>query len=149
VRWDRKVGELLTSPEDDALEAAIRNLGGHDLQAIGEAFAAIDDTRPAVIFAYTVKGYGLATEGHPQNHSSLLTAEQMASLAARSGMSLDSPWRRFDPASPQARCAPLRRDGSPATPGRATTSHRSRRTSDAPRAGRPPRRPRWGAPCST
>jgi pyruvate dehydrogenase E1 component len=100
VRWDRKVGELLTSPEDDALEAAIRNLGGHDLQAIGEAFAAIDDTRPAVIFAYTVKGYGLATEGHPQNHSSLLTAEQMASLAARSGMSLDSPWRRFDPASP-------------------------------------------------
>jgi len=99
VRWDRKVGELLTSPED-ALEAAIRNLGGHDLQAIGEAFAAIDDTRPTVIFAYTVKGYGLATEGHPQNHSSLLTAEQMASLAARSGMSLDSPWRRFDPASP-------------------------------------------------
>ena len=94
------IGELLTSLEDDALQAAIRNLGGHDLQAIGEAFAAIDDTRPTVIFAYTVKGYGLATEGHPQNHSSLLTAEQMASLAARSGMSLDSPWRRFDPASP-------------------------------------------------
>ena len=94
------IGELLTSLEDDALQAAIRNLGGHDLQAIGEAFAAIDDTRPTVIFAYTVKGYGLATEGHPQNHSSLLTPEQMASLAARSGMSLDSPWRRFDPASP-------------------------------------------------
>ena len=94
------IGELLTSLEDDALQAAIRNLGGHDLQAIGEAFAAIDDTRPTVIFAYTVKGYGLATEGHPQNHSSLLTAEQMASLAAQSGMSLDSPWQRFDPASP-------------------------------------------------
>ena len=94
------IGELLTSLEDDALQAAIRNLGGHDLQAIGEAFAAIDDTRPTVIFAYTVKGYGLATEGHPQNHSSLLTAEQMARLAARCGMSLDSPWRRFDPASP-------------------------------------------------
>ena len=38
--------------------------------------SSIDDTRPTVIFAYTVKGYGLATEGHPQNHSSLLTADQ-------------------------------------------------------------------------
>src|SRR4051795_4885764 len=30
------IGELLASLEDDALQAAIRNLGGHDLQAIGE-----------------------------------------------------------------------------------------------------------------
>ncbi|WP_372348464.1 hypothetical protein [Streptomyces sp. KL116D] len=28
------------------------------------------DDRPTVIFAYTVKGHGLPTEGHPQNHSS-------------------------------------------------------------------------------
>ena len=39
---------------------------------------AIDDTRPTVIFAYTVKGYGLPSEGHPQNHSALLTGDQLA-----------------------------------------------------------------------
>ncbi len=44
--------------------------------ALGEAFAQIDDTRPTVIIAYTIKGHALPTEGHPQNHSSLLTVEQ-------------------------------------------------------------------------
>ena len=45
-----------------------------------------------MIFAYTVKGYGLATEGHPQNHSALLTADQLADLAGGSASRLDDPW---------------------------------------------------------
>ncbi|MCW0213061.1 MAG: pyruvate dehydrogenase [Pseudonocardia sp.] len=91
---------LVASLDDDTLHAAVRNLGGHDMRAVGDAFAAIDDTRPTVIFAYTVKGNGLASEGHPQNHSSLLSEEQMGELAARVGMSLDAPWARFDEATP-------------------------------------------------
>ena len=55
------------------------------LFAGGEAFTAIDDTRPTVIFAYTVKGHGLATEGHPQNHSSLLTVAQFGELVTATG----------------------------------------------------------------
>jgi pyruvate dehydrogenase E1 component len=94
------VRALTDSLDDDTLHAAIRNLGGHDMRAVGDVFGAIDDTRPTVIFAYTIKGYGLASEGHPQNHSALLTVEQMAALAHRCGMSLDTPWRRFDAASP-------------------------------------------------
>ena len=74
---------LLATVGDDALRAAFRNLGGHDQAALAGAFAAIDDTRPTVIFAYTVKGYGLAIEGHPQNHSALLTEAQLGELAAR------------------------------------------------------------------
>ena len=68
-----QVAALVDTLDDATLHAAIRNLGGHDLAALGEALEAIDDTRPTAIFAYTVKGHGLATEGHPQNHSSLLT----------------------------------------------------------------------------
>ena len=34
--------------------------------------------RPSVIFAYTIKAWRLATEGHPANHSALLSAEQWA-----------------------------------------------------------------------
>src|SRR6478752_6400441 len=98
---DPKLGELVAGLDDATLYAAIRNLGGHDLSSLREAFDAIDDTRPTVLFAYTVKGYGLATEGHPQNHSSLLTAEQWGQLAQQVGASTDQPWARF-PASSAA-----------------------------------------------
>src|SRR5262249_27504072 len=79
---DPALGALLATLDDATLLAAIRNLAGHDLASLDAAFAAIDDTRPTVIFAYTVKGYGLPTEGHPQNHSALLTEAQFTALAA-------------------------------------------------------------------
>jgi pyruvate dehydrogenase E1 component len=93
------IDSLLETISDDELHAAIRNLGGHDLTSLDEAFAAIDDTRPTVIFAYTIKGYGLATEGHPQNHSALLTAVQLDELASRLGVDIASPWQRFNEGS--------------------------------------------------
>lgn len=71
------------------------NLGGHDLLALDAALASVDDSRPTVIFAYTVKGYGLPTKGHPQNHSALLTEDQMHQLADRAGVDRDDPWRHF------------------------------------------------------
>ncbi|MDT0350465.1 transketolase-like TK C-terminal-containing protein [Pseudonocardia charpentierae] len=109
---------LVGTLDDAALRAAVRNLGGHDLDALGEAFTAIDDTRPTVIFAYTVKGHGLATEGHPQNHSSLLTAAQFGELAERLGTDSDDPWAPFADESAEASlcgdvAARLRRDPVP------------------------------------
>jgi len=95
-----EVAQLLDEVDDATLTAAIRNLGGHDLQALAESFAAIDDTKPTVILAYTLKGYGLATEGHPQNHSALLTEQQLTELAARVGVSTGDPWVRFASGSP-------------------------------------------------
>ncbi len=89
------VGRLLADVTDEQVHAAIRNLGGHDFAALGHAFDAIDDTRPTVIFAYTVKGYGLAMEGHPQNHSALLSVGQLTELAGRSGVDLHHPWQIF------------------------------------------------------
>ncbi|MBW0090417.1 pyruvate dehydrogenase [Pseudonocardia sp. KRD-184] len=98
---DEKLAALIADLDDATLHAAIRNLGGHDLSALRTAFATIDDTRPTVVFAYTVKGHGLASEGHPQNHSSLLTAEQFAELAAAVGTDPDAPWEPL-PAGPAA-----------------------------------------------
>ncbi|WP_214111160.1 transketolase-like TK C-terminal-containing protein [Acrocarpospora catenulata] len=86
---------LIAQIDDNTLIDAIANLGGHDLEALDAAFSSIDDTRPTVIFAYTIKGYGLATKGHPQNHSALLTQQQMQELADRIGGDLDNPWRTF------------------------------------------------------
>jgi pyruvate dehydrogenase E1 component len=103
---DNVIERLLSDVDDETLAVAIRNLGGHDLDALDSAFKAIDDTRPTVIFAYTIKGYGLATEGHPQNHGSLLAEEQMRQLAGQVGADLDDPWHRFADDSPAGkRCA--------------------------------------------
>ncbi len=88
---------LVTELDDDSLTRAVRNLGGHDLDALRAAYAQIDDTRPTVIIAYTIKGYGLPVEGHPQNHSSLLTVDQFDSLAVHLGMDPEQPWQRFGP----------------------------------------------------
>lgn len=89
------IGALIAGIDDATLLAAIRNLGGHDIGALRQAFAEIDDSRPTVIIAYTVKGYGLPLEGHPQNHSSLLTIEQYEELGASLGEDASSPWSRF------------------------------------------------------
>ncbi|GAA3230194.1 transketolase-like TK C-terminal-containing protein [Actinocorallia longicatena] len=115
------VAALVRELDDATLLAAVRDLGGHDHRALAHAYAEIDDSRPTVIFAYTVKGYGLPTQGHPQNHSSLLTAEQMTELAATLGTDPAEPWRRFDPESAAGRlCADtadrLRRPGRAARP---------------------------------
>ncbi|WP_020420878.1 pyruvate dehydrogenase E1 [Amycolatopsis sp. ATCC 39116] len=95
------IAALLDDLDDTTLTDAIANLGGHDLTALDQAFAAIDDTRPTVVFAYTIKGHGLATKGHPQNHSALLTDAQMRELAERLGTDLDDPWRPFADGSPE------------------------------------------------
>ncbi|KAB2352362.1 transketolase-like TK C-terminal-containing protein [Actinomadura rudentiformis] len=88
-----EIAELIGRLDDTTLTGAMANLGGHDIGALDQAFHAIDDARPTVIFAYTIKGYGLATRGHPQNHSALLTEAQMRELAVRAGTDLDDPWR--------------------------------------------------------
>jgi pyruvate dehydrogenase E1 component len=97
---DGPIAELIAGLDDIALTQAIRNLGGHDLVALDTAFDAISDDRPTIILAYTIKGYGLAVEGHPQNHSALLTTEQITELAAQLGTDADQPWRRPAPGSP-------------------------------------------------
>ena len=72
-------------------------------------FDAIDDSRPTVIFAYTIKGYGLPSQGHPQNHSALLTLPQLQSLAARLGADPSSiPGAGFDDREPRSHGAPTR-----------------------------------------
>jgi pyruvate dehydrogenase E1 component len=97
---DASIAELIAGLDETALTQAIRNLGGHDLVALDAAFDAISDDRPTIILAYTIKGYGLAVEGHPQNHSALLTTEQIGELAAQLGTDADQPWRRPAPDSP-------------------------------------------------
>jgi pyruvate dehydrogenase E1 component len=115
---DEAIARLIADLDDPSLARALRNLGGHDLSSLDEAYESIDDSRPTIILAYTIKGYGLATEGHPQNHSALLTDAQLKELATHVGADPEQPWRRPAPDSPAARLAEqtarrLRRPGTP------------------------------------
>lgn len=85
----------LSGLKDDDIAAAFRDLGGHSPEGLDAVFEQIDDTRPTVILAYTIKGYRLPSRGHPQNHASLLTEQQMTQLAADLNTSLDDPWALF------------------------------------------------------
>ena len=92
-------------------------------------------TGPRSCFAYTIKGRGLPTEGHPNNHSALLTdGADAAARGRRSAPTLDDPWRALRPrAAPRPSCARPRRERCAAT--------RSRR-----RPPPSPCRPRWATP---
>jgi pyruvate dehydrogenase E1 component len=90
-----EIRELIAGLDDHTLTRALANLGGHDMDALRAAYAQIDDSRPTVIFAYTIKGFGLPSQGHPQNHSSLLTDDQFAGLAVALGKDAKHPFSRF------------------------------------------------------
>ncbi len=97
---ERLVGEL----DDETLGLSFRDLGGHDLTGLLDAYRTADEQRdrPTVIFAYTIKGWSLPTEGHPANHSALLTVPQFRELAAKLGTDPEDPWARFGDDTPEA-----------------------------------------------
>ena len=104
----------------DAVGPLIRDLGGHDLHDILAALARAraDRTRPTVIFAYTIKGYGLEIAGRPQNHSALLDGGQIDRLRASCDLTTDTEWDAFPPGSAEERLLAaartrLNRDESP------------------------------------
>ena len=83
---------LLDGHDDAALAALMTNLGGHDLEALLEAFHGVPDDRPHCFIAYTVKGWGLPLAGHKDNHAGLMNLDQMAALQAGHGIAAGEEW---------------------------------------------------------
>ena len=115
------------------------------------AYAACNEVRdrPSVIFAYTVKGWGLPIAGDPRNHSALLLPEQIDEFAGGLGLTAQTEWDRFDASTAAGilcsqRREALRRDRAPRGAGQCAGGHRHR-----PAPGRCPRRRRsaglWSA----
>jgi pyruvate dehydrogenase E1 component len=88
---------------DTELRAVLTDLGGHDMGELLSAFRAVEGDRPAVVFAYTVKGWGLPIAGDRLNHAALLTEEQVDGLRGAVGLDRAGEWDRFDPASEEGR----------------------------------------------
>lgn len=107
-RGRREIERLISGLDEAELRRSIRDLGGHDLEDLSAAFTEADAAtdRPSIVFAYTIKARGLATEGHPANHSALLSAEEWEALAGELGADATDPWARFpEDSAEQALCA--------------------------------------------
>jgi pyruvate dehydrogenase E1 component len=127
-----------TMTGDAELAGLVTDLAGHDFGSLLDVFAECDreKDRPSVVFAYTVKGWGLPIAGNPRNHSQLLSTAQIDEMRERLGLTVATEWDRLDPMTRAgqwvaARREHLVRDPRAASPGLAVPDN------SGLRAGRP------------
>ena len=99
-------------PGDGELAGLVTDLAGHDLSSLLAAFAECDaeKSRPSVLFAYTIKGWGLPIAGNPRNHSALLSLAQIDQMRAGLGLTMATEWDRLDPMTAAGQWAAARRE---------------------------------------
>jgi pyruvate dehydrogenase E1 component len=86
------VSTLLDRRSDRELQDLMANLGGHCLETLNNAFAAIRHDRPVVFIAYTIKGWGTPLAGHKDNHAGLMTKAQMEEFQTSMGVPPGKEW---------------------------------------------------------
>jgi pyruvate dehydrogenase E1 component len=91
------VAEFLKKYSDQELFEILTDLGGHNLESLLEGFTECDAVtdRPSVVFAYTIKGFGLPIAGDPRNHSAQISEKQIVELRAKFGLTEANEWERF------------------------------------------------------
>jgi pyruvate dehydrogenase E1 component len=97
-----RLAQAVAEVPDEALPELLADLGGHDIDEIVRALDAadLDTSRPAVVFAYTVKGWRLPFAGDALNHSAQLSTQQIEALREALGGDADDPWAAMPPDSP-------------------------------------------------
>ena len=83
---------LLDARDDDALQALMTNLAGHDMASLVEAFDAARDDVPTLFITYTIKGFGLPFAGHKDNHAGLMNPGQVGALREQMGIAEGEEW---------------------------------------------------------
>jgi pyruvate dehydrogenase E1 component len=105
---DAELETFLEQWSDEEITPLLLNLGGHDIPKLLDSYRRCDEVtdQPSVVFAYTIKGWGLPVAGDPLNHAALLSTEQIAGLRSSFGLSPADEWNRFDATSAEgALCA--------------------------------------------
>jgi pyruvate dehydrogenase E1 component len=99
------IASAIAETPDAELPSLLGNLGGHDVEELTHVFTQADEdtSRPTILFAYTIKGWGLPFAGDPLNHSMLLGPRHVAALQRELGITEGTEWDAFDPDSPEGR----------------------------------------------
>ncbi|MGE0141914.1 MAG: pyruvate dehydrogenase [Planctomycetota bacterium] len=102
---------LLGKMSDDDVVRLFRDVGGHDLDLLAEAFdaARVDERRPTMIIAHTLKGRGLECEAATGNHSSLPEESEVESLLRGASIDPADPFAAFPADSAEGRWLAARR----------------------------------------
>ncbi len=96
--------QLINQWDDREFLDIFQNLGGHDFTLLRQAFAEADSIdQPTVVFAYTLKGWRLPVVGDPQNHSVLVSRDDMDRVRGTLGVSQEETWSGFGPESVEGR----------------------------------------------
>src|SRR6185295_7014273 len=105
IAHDSRLVGLLDGLDDTLLEQVLTDLGGHDTEALVAALQAskVDSTRPTLIVAHTVKGWGMDMYAAPGNHSELPREDEVSGLLGTEGLTLERPFAPWDPASEEGR----------------------------------------------
>ncbi|MGH7071861.1 MAG: transketolase, partial [Acetobacteraceae bacterium] len=95
---EKPIRSIIDPLSDAELAGLMTNLGGHDLESIIETLerAAAGGDQPTCFIAYTIKGMGLPFAGHKDNHSGLMTRQQMESFRALMRIRPGHEWDPFE-----------------------------------------------------
>ena len=95
------VSDFLGKYSDEDLFEILTDLGGHDISSLLETFKECDEveSKPSVVFAYTIKGWHLPIAGDKRNHSAQISKKQIDELRTLSGLNESNEWNKFEPGS--------------------------------------------------
>lgn len=88
VKEHPNLKKFIENVTDEELFDAFRDFGGHDLILVAEAMlqSKLSKTRPTIIIAHTLKGWGLKMAAAPGNHSALLNLDELNELKSQQGL---------------------------------------------------------------
>ena len=86
------VSALIDRRSDPELARLMENLGGNCVRTMAAAYAGVEDDRPTLFLAYTVKGWGTPIAGHKDNHGGLMTKAQMEAWRRDMGVEEGAEW---------------------------------------------------------
>lgn len=107
-----KLKEVLSQIKDEELYQALHDLGGHDIQALAEAFeqSKQDTRRPTLIIAHTIKGWGLPQAAQQGNHNAIPSKKEMDLLRESFAISEEDLFGFYDESSEEAKFLKQRGD---------------------------------------
>ncbi len=100
-----KLEKFLKGMKDEDLKAVVHDFGGHDFETLIETYTESkkETSRPTMVIAHTIKGWGLKMAANPGNHSAIPDEEELALLAERGGMPKGEDFARFDAKSAEGK----------------------------------------------
>jgi len=100
-----EIEEIVQGVSDEDLPGLLANLAGHDMSELVSILDKVDQSppRPTILFAYTIKGWGLPFAGHPLNHSMLVPSDKVDNVRDALGVKEGTDWDLFPPDSPEGK----------------------------------------------